>query len=309
MLVSSSMLAFSSTNRRCRSAGFTFLSRVASIIFLFCGLFQSTTTAEIPPKPGPQEFLHDYANVIDDEDERTIREIQQRVFQEVQTPLVVVTVSNMRTYDPGAPSIESFAHRWFDTWGIGSQQQNDGILVIISTGDRKGRIELGKDWGLRFDNFSQRVMDNDMIPQFKKGDYSTGLIAAVESLSAMAISGLKVDPPEPSLLEKFLEHPVMKKFAKQNNPIAQNFGSWMVIVMIVAGLGCFVASYFLPEFRKPLIILGIVLIALAVIFVIVLFLFFIFAMLKGDWEGGGGGGSGGGFGGGSSGGGGASGSW
>lgn len=305
------MLAFSSTNRCCHSAGLTFLSRVASISFLFCGLFQSTTTAEIPPKPGPQEFLHDYANVIDDEDERTIREIQQRVFQEVQTPLVVVTVNNMRTFDRGAPSIESFARRWFDTWGIGSQQQNDGILVIISTGDRKGRIELGKDWGLRFDNFSHRVMDNDMIPQFKKGDYSTGLIAAVESLSAMAISGPKVDPPEPSFLEKFREHPVTK-FANQTNPIAQKFGSWMLIVMIVAGLGCFVASYFLPEFRKPLIILGIVLIALAVIFVIVLFLFFIYAMINGEWVGGGGsggGGSGGGFGGGSSGGGGASGSW
>ena len=145
------MLAFSSTNRRCRSAGFTFLSRVASIIFLFCGLFQSTTTAEIPPKPGPQEFLHDYANVIDDEDERTIREIQQRVFQEVQTPLVVVTVNNMRTFDRGAPEYRKLRPIAGSTPGASVRNsKNDGILVIISTGDRKGRIELGKNWGLAF---------------------------------------------------------------------------------------------------------------------------------------------------------------
>ena len=72
---------------------------------------------------------------------------------------------------------------------------------------------------------------------------------------------------------------------------------------------CFVAAYFLPDYRKALIIAGIALIALAIVFWIVVAL--LAAVFGGRGRGGGGfgGGGGGGFGGGSSGGGGASGSW
>lgn len=93
--------------------------------------------ADIPPKPGPGEFFHDLANAIDEEDAQEIRSLQQSTFQQAGVPIVVVTVNRMQAYDPGSPSIESFARRWFDTWGIGGQAKNDGILVIITTGDRE----------------------------------------------------------------------------------------------------------------------------------------------------------------------------
>ena len=272
--------------------------------------------AEIPPKPNAGQFLHDYANVLNPADRQRITKLQERLIKERQLPLVVVTIHRMNDYDAGAPSIENFAKRWFDAWGIGTQNKNDGILLIVSTGDRKSRIELGVNWGRRFDGYAQQVTDVEMIPKFKAGNYSGGILAATESLSAMAISGPQAEPPKMSMAEQIREQPVAQ-IAFQNNPIKKRFGGGVLLLMFLAGIACLVASIFLPKHRKPLIITGLILVALAIIFwIVIIVVALIFKSRNGGIGGGysgggysGGGYSGGGFGGGSSGGGGASGSW
>ena len=261
-----------------------------------------STFAAIPPKPADHEYFHDLAGIINAEDEQTITNIQQEVFSHFGVPIVVVTIRQMAEYDPESPSIESFARRWFDTWGIGTQANNSGMLIIVSIEDRKARIELGAEWGRRFDDFSQRLMDKKMVPQFKKGKYGNGVIAAVNSLAEIAKAGPRSEPPSPSLTDRILDNPVLR-FNRQNNPIAKQGGSVVIILMVVVGLGCLIASIYVPQYRKPLLITGGVLVALALLFWIVVLILAVF--LRGR----GGGGDGGGFGGGSSGGGGASGSW
>lgn len=277
------------------------ISRFACLALLTSLLIAQAAQAKIPSTPQAGQFLHDYANVLNEADRQRIAAFQKQAYEKVQVPLVVVTVDRMSTYDPGAQSIETFATKWFNSWGIGSKQKDDGILVIISIGDRKGRIELGGSWARRFDDYCQRIMDNEMIPQFKKGNYSGGLVNAVESLSVMAISGPDATPPAPSIIDKYRDNPFVE-FASQENPIKKNYGTWPLVFMFLLGVGCLIAAIYYPDHRKALIITGIILIALAVIFWIVIM---IVMMLLPAKRGGGGGG----FGGGSSGGGGASGSW
>jgi len=267
-----------------------------------CGV---STFAAIPPRPVDGEFFHDLANVINAADAQSIQQLQQRVFRQNGTPIVVVTINRMHDYDPDSPSVESSARRWFDSWGIGSQAKNDGMLVIVSTGDRKARIELGADWGGRFDGFCKQLMDKKMVPQFKERNYGKGLLAAVSSLAEIAAAGPRSEPPTPGLTERILDNPVLR-FGRQNNPIAEKGGPLVITLMVIAGLACIVASVFLPQYRKPLLIAGLLVLGLALLFWIVVLLFFVFGRSGG---GNGGGFSGGGFGGGSSGGGGASGSW
>jgi len=259
----------------------------------------------IPPQPADREFFHDLAGVVDAGDAQTITNLQQEVFRQCGVPIVVVTINRMRDYDPESPSIESFARRWFDTWGIGTQANNNGMLILVSTGDRKARIELGAEWERRFDEFCQQLMNKKMVPRFKEGNYGRGLVAAVNSLAEIAEAGPQSTPPSPSLTDRILESPVLK-FNRQNNPIAKKGGPVVLTLMVVVGLGCLVAAIFLPQYRKPLLIVGGGLVALALFFWIVVM---ILAFLFRSRGGGGGGGGGGGFGGGSSGGGGASGSW
>ncbi len=82
--------------------------------------------------------------------------------------------------------IERFAADLFDHWGIGFPDYNYGILLLIAKEDRKARIELGADWSREHDQVCQRIMDEIIIPRFKRGDFSGGIRQGVESLDNLA---------------------------------------------------------------------------------------------------------------------------
>ena len=97
----------------------------------------------------------------------------------------------MAEYGGEGLRIETFARLLFDQWQVGiaklgDQNWNTGILVLVSVGDRKARIELGAGWGREKDQLCQQIMDERMVPRFKQGDFSGGITAGVEALEAMA---------------------------------------------------------------------------------------------------------------------------
>lgn len=285
-------------------------SPIAPLLLLaLLGLFAVSLPAAIPPTPPPGEFLHDFAALLTPEQQAGIRAQQQQILQDTGIPIVVVTVSAMRHYISDAPSIEAFARFWFDTWGIGSQRQNSGMLVIVSRDDRRARIELGASWERRWDRYAQAVMNDRMVPRFKTGDYGAGLIAGVDALARMAVAGPASEPPAPNTLEKFMATPFVK-FARENNPLTAELGKWTPLAL-AAGVILAVVGLFVPEHRKTLVGLGLGIVGLILFFWVVVV---VIALIKrgtstSSGSFGSGGGGGGGFGGGSSGGGGASGSW
>lgn len=153
--------------------------------------------------PGEREFIVDQAGLIVPPDDISIRRICDRLLTDKATPIIVVTIRSMSGVDGGRPvSIEAFARMLFNQWGIGHldvhpEVDNRGILLLVSMLDRKARIELGAGWEHDADSTCRRIMDDYIIPRFKRGDYSTGITAGVEALDKMA-RGLKVPrPPRP----------------------------------------------------------------------------------------------------------------
>jgi uncharacterized protein len=69
--------------------------------------------------------------------------------------------------------------------------------LLVSEQDRKARIELGADWGHTKDALCARIMQEHIIASFKRGDFSTGIRAGVEALSAMAREVEIPSPPRP----------------------------------------------------------------------------------------------------------------
>ena len=144
-------------------------------------------------RPGDREFVRDLANLIDEADEAAIKKLCDKLLTETATPIIVVTIDSIAEHAGATLRIETFATLLFDQWGIGhakvnNQLWNTGILVIVSKKDRKARIELGGGWKREKDELAQKIMDEQMIPQFKAGAYSKGLLAAVTALDAMARS-------------------------------------------------------------------------------------------------------------------------
>ncbi len=262
------------------------------------------TELRLPSVPVDGEFVHDHAGILGPEVRRQLGALQYRAFHSHDTPLVVVTIDSMHEYGGADHSIERFARAWFDHWEIGKRGEqgeliNRGILLLISTGDRRARIELGAEWGTRWDEHAARIMDGVMVPEFERHDYGTGVLAGAQGLLDMAERGPRAKPPGQlaELFDSMGESPLV------TTPLPL----WAMIVLGGGGVALIVLAFFLPAYRKGLLIVGVALIVASLILWV---LFGLLALYLKERHIGGGFRGGGGFGtGGHSGGGGATGSW
>jgi uncharacterized protein len=159
---------------------------VALVLLAFVGGAAAADGPSFPDKPSRKHFYVDEARLIDPQDGAEIDRIAGTLLREEQVPIIVVTITSMASYGASGWSIERYARELFDHWGIGRENRNYGILLLISQGDRRARIELGAAWGTRHDMSAYDVMDNLIIPAFKKGQFSQGILDGVRGLDAMA---------------------------------------------------------------------------------------------------------------------------
>ncbi len=85
----------------------------------------------------------------------------------------------------GGDPIEDFSIRVVEAWKLGKKDRDDGILLLVVSGDRKVRIEVG--YGLEGelpDAAAGRIIRDVMTPHFRSGDYNTGITAAVDAILA-----------------------------------------------------------------------------------------------------------------------------
>ncbi len=146
--------------------------------------------------PGEREFVRDLAEMIADADETKIRQACDKLLTAKATPIIVVTIVSMAKHGGADMRIETFTRLLFDQWGVGhaelsGQAWNTGILMLVSKGDRKLWIEMGAGWDQSKHAVAKRIIDEQIIPRFKAGNFSEGIVAGVESLDKMA-RGLKL---------------------------------------------------------------------------------------------------------------------
>jgi len=175
-----------------------------ALTFATAGMFGTdhafATELELNP-PGDREFVRDLAGMLDPSSIEHIRQVSDRLLSERATPIIVITIESMAKYGGEGMRIETFATLLFNQWEIGQatlagQQWNTGILLLVSRDDRKARIELGGGWGRREDEQCRQIMNNHIIPQFKEGLYSRGIVAGVDALDKMA---RKLEIPQPAV--------------------------------------------------------------------------------------------------------------
>ncbi|MCA9040718.1 MAG: TPM domain-containing protein [Planctomycetaceae bacterium] len=176
----------------------TFISRsmLLTLIFSSVGFLSMATPAwaqfqislERPPEG---QYIVDKANLITPHDKEEIRTLANEVLKDKAAPIIVVTIESMSQYGGAGLRIETFARLLFDQWGIGPAKLGDnpwnyGILLLVSRDDRKARIELGAGWKRDKDAQAQQIMDELIVPQFKAGNFSSGILAGVQGLDKMA---------------------------------------------------------------------------------------------------------------------------
>lgn len=142
-------------------------------------------------KPGEREFVVDKANMLTAAEEQELRGIADSLLTDTSRPLLVVTIESMAAHGGSGLTIELFARYLFGQLGLGRAEGvdgNRGILLLVSSRDRKTRIELGADWPVSADRKTQEIVQRAMIPRFKRQDFGGGILAGTKALAALARS-------------------------------------------------------------------------------------------------------------------------
>ena len=94
-------------------------------------------------------------------------------------------------------TIEQFSIRVAEAWKIGRKKIDDGALLVIAKNDRHLRIEVGYGLeGALTDVTTKRIIDEDITPKFKSGDFAGGVRAGVARMIRV-IDGEPLPAPEP----------------------------------------------------------------------------------------------------------------
>jgi uncharacterized protein len=290
-------------------------ARAAFLALLLCFSFTAAAEVAVPPLSGR---VVDQTATLSSGDiaslTQTLKDLETRKGSQIAVLIVPTT---------DLESIEQFSIRVAEAWKIGRKKIDDGALLVVAKNDRHLRIEVGYGLeGALTDATTKRIIDEDIAPKFKSGDFAGGVSAGVNRMIRV-IDGEKLPAPEP----EHWQSPGLVSFINPLNPFV------LVAVFIVGGilrtmLGRLFGSVATGGFVGFLAWLFIGSIAAAAIVAVIAFIVAMFADMapsgggrsSGGFSGGGGSWSGGGSssssdsggfsgGGGSFGGGGASGSW
>lgn len=171
--------------KNCKKIGILFFLG----IMVWANIAFFVQAASISYEPTSQFYINDFANVLDSSTENDVFNIARNIEEKTTAQLVVVTVPSL-----DGDSIEGYANTLFNQWKIGSSDKDNGVLLLVSSGDRKVRIEVG--YGLEGainDAKAGRILDDTAVPALKENDYNQAIKDTVVQLEGIIYKEYNVE--------------------------------------------------------------------------------------------------------------------
>ena len=131
----------------------------------------------IPPKPAA--YFNDYAGIVSSSTAQRLNRTLEDFEKATSSQIVVAVFPKMQSDS----SLEDYAHRVFEAWGAGQKNKNNGAILFVFVRDHRMRIEVG--YGLEGalpDAVAKRIIEDEIAPFFKQGNYDQGLTTGVTAL-------------------------------------------------------------------------------------------------------------------------------
>ena len=156
------------------------MRRFCAILVLLFG-FRLFAGEVIPPQPAA--YFNDYAHVVS---AGTAAQLNQTLedFERQSSDQIVVAVFPKMQSDS---SIEDYTVRVARSWQAGQTNKNNGAVLFVFVQDHKMFLQVGYGLeGVLPDALCKRIIDEQITPRFKTGDFSGGLTAGVRAVIAAA---------------------------------------------------------------------------------------------------------------------------
>ncbi len=148
-----------------------------TVLFAWCA---ATFAAEVIP-PAPAQYFNDYANVVSSATAARLNKTLEDFERETSNQILVVVYPKMQS----GSSLEDYTVRVAQAWRVGQKAKDNGAVLFVFVQEHRVRIEVG--YGLEGalpDALAKRIIDEQITPRFRAGDFDGGLSAGVNAILA-----------------------------------------------------------------------------------------------------------------------------
>ncbi len=146
---------------------------------LFTGM---SVAQDLPPRPDPPRLVNDYASLLSNEEVDALERKLVAYDDSTSTQVAVVIIHSTNGYP-----ISQYAFELGESWGVGSQGKDNGVVMLIASDDRDIFIATG--YGLEGalpDAMVKRIIENDIKPAFRQGMFYEGISTATDNIILLA---------------------------------------------------------------------------------------------------------------------------
>lgn len=146
---------------------------------------------QIPARPNPPRLVNDYAGLLTSDQRETLERKLVAYDDSTSNQVAVVIMESIGDYAPG-----DYATELGRQWGVGGKEFNNGVILLITTGGGAGRrhVFISPGYGLERaipDITAKQIVDNELIPQLREGNYFRGIDHAVDAIMQAAAGEYK----------------------------------------------------------------------------------------------------------------------
>lgn len=167
-----------------------FIRWLSILLLLACVQNVSATPADdLLNSLRPTADVNDFAGLLSPAEKESLEARCRQLRERTGAQLAVVTLKSLE-----GGNVEDFTNKLFERWGVGEKGKNNGLMLLVAMGDRRSRIEVG--YGLEPiipDMLAGRILDHDLRPHFRDGNYAAGLTAAVNKICELVEQGEPAD--------------------------------------------------------------------------------------------------------------------
>jgi uncharacterized protein len=150
----------------------------------------SSWAQNFPAKPST--LVSDFTSTLSADQ---VSQLEQKLVafdDSTSTQIAVVMIKSLDGYD-----IADYASRLGEAWGVGRDKKNNGVVLLVAVDDRKVTIQTGYGVeGALPDAIARRIIENEIKPGFKSGDYYAGLDKGTDAIISYTKGEYKNEDPK-----------------------------------------------------------------------------------------------------------------
>ena len=208
--------------------------------------FSQQKNSFVKKLPDRNKTVTDFGGFLSDKERDSLDAALKDYLKQTSNAIVVVTLESLT--DPKTEkeyTIEEAALAYFNTWGVGDKEKNNGVLLMVSRNPRKVRIQVGTGLETILTNEScQQIVDNNLVPNFKEGLFYAGIKEGIKAIEN------RLD--NPALAEQQATAPYLRPTIIKHESVDKPYGNNNRVIGFAIIGGILLVCILYLKFGRPL---------------------------------------------------------